>query len=237
LSAGRRPIRSYQRICRPERRIYQLEGHPLPVPGGVPLRWVAWAAGSLAAVALISSGSAAVLVLCACLAALPGAALGGRAAALAGAVAALGSAWAIGFALGLLDWPLRFVVVPFALATFATQATPDGRGADRFALSWLALRSAPARRSLGRAVPRAGSPRLVVARLWIAPDEGSPRLRAARVAGAGTVSFASPVLVCRRGRQGGRRRARGAGGRRQRRGERPATRLAVGAGESLEVRG
>ena len=35
----REPIRSYQRIFRPERRIYHLEGRALPVPGGVPLRW------------------------------------------------------------------------------------------------------------------------------------------------------------------------------------------------------
>jgi len=237
LSASREPIRSYQRIFRPERRIYQLEGHPLPVPGGVPLRWLAWAAGSLAAVILISSGSRTVMVLCACLAAVAGAALGSRAAAVAAAAAALLGAWLIGLVLGLLDWPLRLLVVPFALATFATQATPDGRGADRFALSWLALRLAPARRSLGRALPRAGLPKLFAAHLWVAPDESSPRLRAARITGAGTVSFAAPVLVRRAGRQGERLRARPAGGKIPRRGERPAGRLAIGTGESLEVRG
>ena len=39
------PIRSYQRIFRPERRLYSIEGRVLPVPGGVPLRWLAYAAG------------------------------------------------------------------------------------------------------------------------------------------------------------------------------------------------
>lgn len=236
MSEGHRPIRSYQRIFRPERRIYQLEGHPLPVPGGVPLRWLAWAAGSLAAVVLISSDPSAVVVFCACLAALPAAVLGGRTAAFVAAAAALAGTWLVGLGLGLLDWPLRLVVVPFALATFATQATPDGRRADRFALSWLALRLAPARRSLGRTLPRAGMPKQARACLWVAPDVGSPRLRAARIAGAGTVSFAALVLVRRAGRQGERLRARPAGGLRARRGERPATRLAIGAGEALEVR-
>jgi hypothetical protein len=36
-------IRSYQRIFKPERRICQVEGRSLPVPGGIPLRWLAWA--------------------------------------------------------------------------------------------------------------------------------------------------------------------------------------------------
>jgi hypothetical protein len=39
VNEGREPIRSYQRIFRPERRIYQIEGRALPVSGGVPLRW------------------------------------------------------------------------------------------------------------------------------------------------------------------------------------------------------
>lgn len=237
MTEGPHLVRSYQRIFRPERRIYQLEGHQLPVPGGVPLRWLAYAAGALAAVLLIGSGSPAVLLSCACLGALPGAALGGRPAALAGAGAALGAAWFAGALLGLLDWPLRLVVLPFAVATLATQATPDGRKADRFALSWLALRLAPARRSLGRVLPRPGTTRMAAARLWVGGDESAPRLRAARIRGAGTLAFTETVLVRRAGRQGERLRVRPAAGRRPRRGERPATRIAVGAGEVVEVRG
>jgi len=49
MSHGYEPIRSYQRIFRPERRIYQVEGHVLPVPGGVPLRWLAYAGTALVA--------------------------------------------------------------------------------------------------------------------------------------------------------------------------------------------
>ncbi|HWC47574.1 MAG TPA: TcpE family conjugal transfer membrane protein [Solirubrobacterales bacterium] len=236
MSQGRQAIRSYQRIFRPERRIYQLEGHRLPVPGGVPLRWLAWAAGTLVAIVAISSGSAVVLVLGACLAALAGATLGGSAVALAAAAAAIGGGWAIGFVLDLLDWPLRLVVLPVALATFATQATPDGRGADRFALSWLALRLSPARRSLGRGLPGADVPRLLDVSIWVAPDEGSARLRAARITGAGIVWFAAPVLVRRSGRHGERLRARPASSSRARRGERPGRSLAMGSGETVEVR-
>ena len=237
MSQGRAPVRSYQRIFRPERRIYQIEGRPLPVPGGVPLRWLAYAAGALGAVLLLGSGSPAVLALAAGGAGLAGAALGGRTAALAAGAAALAVTWLAELALGLLDWPLRLVVLPFAVATLATQATPDGRGAGRFALSWLALRLAPGRRSLGRALAPLGAARASGGALWVAPDEHAPRLRRARVRGAGTVRFAAGVLVRRAGRRGERLVVRAAGDGGARRGERAATRLALGAGETLEVRG
>jgi len=170
LSAGYQPIRSYQRIFRPERRIYQVEGHVLPVPGGVPLRWLAYAAAALVAVLALSSGSAAVPALAALAAGGAGLALGGREGAVLAAVLALAATWLAGHALGLLDWPLRLVVVPVAVATLATQASPDGRRADRFAISWLALRLAPRRRSLERALPAAGLPCPVRGKLWVARE-------------------------------------------------------------------
>ncbi len=168
MSAEREPIRSYQRIFRPERRIYQVEGHSLPVPGGIPLRWLAYAAAALCATLALGSGSAALEILIALAAAAAGGALGGRLSAIAAGTAALAGAVALGFALGLLDWPLRLIVTPAALATLATQATPDGRRADRFAASWLALRLAPRRRSLGRPAPRPGAALRVGADLWVA---------------------------------------------------------------------
>jgi len=235
MSDGAPTIRSYQRIFRPERRIYQLEGHRLPVPAGVPLRWLAYAAAALVSVLLLSSGSAAVLVLLGGLAAAIAATLGDRAAAACAALLAVAAAWVAGLVLGLLDWPLRLVVLPFALATLATQATPDGRAADRFALSWLALRLAPARRSLGRGLPSLGSSPRACARLWVAPDETAPALRAGRIEGSGTVTFAAPVSV-RRSRGGGRRlRVRPAAGNGARPGARSATRLAIGTGEAAEI--
>ena len=235
MSEGRKPIRSYQRIFRPERRIYQLEGRALPVPGGVPLRWLAYATAALVAVLAIGSGSSAVLVLAASAAALAGLLVGGGAGAALAGVTALGAVWLAGVALGLLDWPLRLVVLPVAVATLATQATPDGRNADRFAASWLALRLAPRRRSLGRAMPPAGAAQLRDAALWVAPDEYAPGLRRARIRGMGTICFAGEVRVRRAGLRQRRLVVRAASAR-SRRGELTASRLAVSAGEDLEVR-
>ncbi len=170
MSTGYEPIRSYQRIFRPERRIYQVEGHALPVPGGVPLRWLAYAGAALVIVLALSSGSATVPILVALAASAAGLALGGREEAALAGIVAFAASWLAGFALGLLDWPLRLIVVPVAVATLATQATPDGRRADRFAAAWLALRLAPRRRSLGRALPAAGVPHPVRGQLWVARE-------------------------------------------------------------------
>jgi hypothetical protein len=177
VSTSSEPIRSYQRIFRPERRIYQVEGHRLPVPGGVPLRWLAYAAAALVAILALSSGSTTVDGLLALAAAFAGGLLGGREAAVVAGLGAFAGAWVLGFALGLLDWPLRLIVLPAGVATLATQATPDGRRADRFALSWLALRMAPRRRSLGRALPPAGVAIRSGGELWVArlrDREGRP---------------------------------------------------------------
>jgi hypothetical protein len=89
----------------------------------------------------------------------------------AGALA-FGAVWLAGAVLGLLDWPLRLVVMPVAVATLATQASPDARRADRFALSWLALRLAPSRRSLGRALPPTGTTRRASVEVWVAREAG-----------------------------------------------------------------
>jgi hypothetical protein len=168
VSPEREPIRSYQRIFRPERRIFQVEGHRLPVPGGVPLRWLAYAALALVGVLMLSAGSTTLDGLLALAAALAGGLLGGRDAALLAGLGAFAAAWVFGFALGLLDWPLRLIVLPAGVATLAGQATPDGRRADRFAASWIALRLAPRRRSLGRALPPAGVPIRSGGELWVA---------------------------------------------------------------------
>jgi hypothetical protein len=232
---GREPIRSYQRIFRPERRIYQLEGRALPVPGGVPLRWLAYATAALLSVLAIGSGSSVVLVLAGSGAALAGLFVGGRAGAALAALTALGAVRLAGVALGLLDWPLRLIVLPVALATLATQATPDGRNADRFAVSWLALRLAPRRRSLGRAIPPAGAAQLRDAALWVAPDEHAPTLRRGRIRGTGTICFAGGMRARRAGLRQHRLVIRPAGAR-NRRGELTASRLALGAGEVVELR-
>jgi len=233
VSPGYETIRSYQRIFRPERRIYQLEGHALPLPGGVPLRWLAYASAALAAVLALGSGSVVVLAFVAITASVAGLVVGGRRGALAAGIASLGAAWLAGFFLGLLDWPLRLIVVPVAVATLATQVTPDGRRADRFAASWLALRLAPGRRSLDRALPALGVAQLNEGELWVSPDEHSPDLRRARVRGPATVSFRAPIALRRAALRRGRVVAGSAG---QRGDESAGARLALSEGELLEVR-
>lgn len=233
MSESFEPVRSYQRIFRPERRIYQIEGHPLPVPGGVPLRWLAYAIAALLAVVAAESGSAAVVLFAAALAAIGGFGLGGREGAAAAALLAAAAIWLAGLLLGLLDWPLRLVVIPAAVATLGTQATPDGRRAERFALSWLALRLTPPRRSLGRTVPAAGRGHSTGDALWIEADERLPELRRCRVRGPALVFFSAPLAVRRVRRrlllaQPPRRRS---GGEKAR-----AQRVVLGEGEALEVR-
>lgn len=236
MSDGPEPIRSYQRIFRPERRIYQLEGRALPVPGGVPLRWLAYATAVLLAVVAVGSGSRSLAVALALAAGAAGAFVGGRAGALTAGAAAFSSFWIAGFLLALLDWPLRLVVVPVAVATLATQATPDGRHADRFACSWLALRLAPRRSSLGRGLPPRRVPQLRSNSLWVAPDEHGPRLRRGRLRGPAVAAFVSEVRVRRGVLRHGRLTARPARRGRPRRGGLATARLALGRGEVLEVR-
>ena len=233
MSDGYEPIRSYQRIFRPERRIYSIEGRPLPVPGGVPLRWLAYAVAALLAVVAVGSGSAAVALALAAIAGAAGASAGGRLGGTIAALGALAATWIGGLVIGLLDWPLRLVVIPAAVATLATQATPDGRRADRFALSWLGARLAPLRRSLDRPLPARDRAHLLGGELWVAPDERSPRLRRGRVRGPAIVFFSRPLAL-----RGGRRRRQvaQAPGRRPRRGDVTARRLALGEREVLEVR-
>lgn len=236
MSDGYEPIRSYQRIFRPERRIYSIEGRPLPVPGGVPLRWLAYAVAALIAVLAIGSGSLGVALAISGFAGLAGASAGGRVGGAVAAAGALAATWIGGLVLGLLEWPLRVIVIPAAVATLATQATPDGRRADRFALSWLETHLAPLRRSLGRALPAVNRPHLLEGEVWVAPDERSPRRRRGRVRGPAIVFFSAPVLVRSAGRWRRRWRIAQGPGRRPRRGEARARRLTLGEREVLEVR-
>jgi hypothetical protein len=197
VNEGHGSVRSYQRIFSPERRIHQIEGRPLPVPGGVPLRWLGWAMAALVSVLALGSGSLLIPVVAAAAAGAGGLILRDRTAGLLAAAAATTGTFALGAALGAIDWPIRLVVIPVAVATLATQATPDGRRPERFALSWLALRLASPRRSLGRALPTADSPQVLVGVLWVAPDPHGSRLRRARIAGPAVVHLAEPLAIRR----------------------------------------
>jgi hypothetical protein len=160
--AERLIVRSYRRVFRIDRRIYRVDRWALPVPGGVPLRGLAY---FMAALAL-------VLV--------------------AGALPAIGSL------VGELSPPLRYAVLPLAVAVLGTQAAPDGRLAHRFAWSWLARRLRSRRRSAGRTVPLEREALAwdgTLATVW---DEHAPQLHRGRVHGPARVTFTVPVAVVQR---------------------------------------
>ena len=74
-----------------------------------------------------------------------------------GLMVLLGRLPGAGEAVGVLSAPLRYVIVPLAIAVLACQAAPDGRVAHRFAADWLRLRLRGRRRSAGRRVPADGA--------------------------------------------------------------------------------
>lgn len=110
---------------------------------------------------------------------------------------------------GLLNPPLRYVVLPLAVAVLGTQIAPDGRKAHRFAADWLALRARRRRRSAGRAIALEDEPHEWQATLAVGPDGQGAQLTPGRVVGPATVHFATDVEVTqpRRGRGAVRVRA------------------------------
>lgn len=194
----RYPVRSYARLFRPDRRLYAIEGHRLPIPGGVPLRWLGWAAvGLLAALALSSRALVLSLLLAGVVALIATSCGSDRTTTIAAAFATAGGAQVTGYMLMTLGWPIRLLVLPAALATIATQATPDGRPAARYARSWVLLQLRPVRRTLGR--PAGVDADALTARLPVAPDHHG-QLRRARIVGPARVSFTVPVALRQRRR-------------------------------------
>jgi hypothetical protein len=226
-------IRSYQRIFTPDRRLYSIEGHPLPVPGGVPLRWLGYASTAFVLVLVLGAHSTTIAVLGAGIGGLVGLGAGGRSAGIVAAAAGFLSVELGGWMISALDWPLRLIVIPGAVATLGTQATPDGRRAHRFAFSWLLLRLAPGRQSLGRGLAHhADAAESVGLSLWVGRDEHSPTLPPGVIHGPAEITFTEPVEARKRGR----RRVRvSCLGWRARRGAVVRT-LSVAEGERVEVR-
>jgi len=143
----------------------------------------------------------------------------------------LGRVPLVGAAVGALSPPLRFVIVPLAVAMLLSRAAPDGRGAHRYVAAWLGLRLRSRRRSLGRVVALEGEPVAWQAELPLRGDGSEPDLRRARISGPARLRFAEPIAV----RPGRRRRAvaRPASAEEGR----PATTLVrLAEGETLEVR-
>jgi len=233
MSDSPAPIRSYQRLFKPDRRIYQIDGRRLPVPGGVPLEWLAWAFGALVGILALSQRSLLLALTIGTVGALLGAGSRGLIGALLAGGAGFLGALAAGVLLGWLDWPLRLLIAPAMLATFAGQLSPDGRAAHRYLASWVGMRLRAARRSLDRPLPADGETQVWAPRVWVAPDHHSPVLQHGRVQGPARLVFGRPVVVIgRRGRQV----VRPAAGHRMRPGERRVEVIELAPEQVVEVR-
>ena len=189
-------VRSYQRVFRPDRRIYAIDGRTIPVPGGIPLRWLA-TFGVLFVVVLVLAALSPAAIIAACVLAGWSVRRLGRPRLVTPVVAATAAGLvALGLLVGALDWPLRLIVVPAVAATALTQLAADGRSPQRFAWSWLTVRLA-GRRRLGQPLSVRRERGAVACELRVAGDAHQPVLRPAVLSGPGRVRFAAPVTVRR----------------------------------------
>jgi hypothetical protein len=233
VSDSAHPIRSYQRIFTPDRRIYQIDGRRLPVPGGVPLDWLAWAFASLVVLLVLSQRSILLAVVLGAILGVLGASSHGWTGAIVAAAAGLLGTLIVGELLSWLDWPLRLIIAPGMLATLAGQASPDGRPAHRYLTSWVALRLRASRRCVDGMIPGTGEVNLWAPQVWIAPDQHSPVLHHGRVRGPARLVFARPVIAVP-GR--GRLVVRKSEGHKVRPGERLAEVIELAEGQVVEIR-
>jgi hypothetical protein len=227
------PIRSYQRIFRPDRRVYAIDGRRLPVPGGVPLVWLCWAFCCLICVLVLSQRSILIAGVVAVLVGVLAWSSHGPRGAVIGGLAGLVASLLVGVALDWLAWPLRLLVVPGLIATLAGQSSPDGRPMHRYLASLAGLRLRAARRSLDGAIGADEQQRVWAPQVWVAPDQHSPVLAHGRVTGPARLVFAYRVVVIP-GR--GRLIVRAAEGHRMRTGERLCDVVEIEAGQVVEVR-
>lgn len=233
MSDSPAPIRSYQRIFVPDRRIYQIDGRRLPVPGGVPLNWLVWMFGALVAILALSSRSLLLTLVLATVGGLFGCESRGWRGGLLGAGGAACALQVSGFLLGSIDWPLRLVILPSLVATAAGQLTPDGRSAHRYLLSRAMVKLRAKRRSLERPVMVDGQVSIWAPQVWVAPDQHSPVLYHGRVHGPARIVFGRQVVLCPRR---GRYVVRPASGHRMRKHEVCAEILELGDGQVVEIR-
>src|SRR5436190_9297654 len=122
--------------------------------------------------------------------------------------------------------PIRFVVIPLAVAVLGSQAAPDGRAAHRFAVDWLRLRWRARRRSAGRVMVLEDEPIAWHGDLPVRWDAAGAELHRGRVRGPARVTFNVPVEL--RGRD--RRIIARPGG------QAPSGAVVLAAGTELEVR-
>lgn len=233
MSDSPSPIRSYQRIFKPERRLYQIDGRRLPIPGGVPLEWLGWTFAALVAVLVLSQRSLVLAIVLAGIGSLVGASSHGWVGATIGGTVGFVGTLFVGVLLVWLDWPLRLLVLPALLATVAEHPSSDGRSTYRYLVSWLAVQFRAARRSLDRPLGHDGETQVWAPQVWVAPDHHSPVLQCGRVQGPARLVFGRRVVAIP---ARGRFVVRPADGHRLRRGERVAEVIELGEGQIVEVR-
>jgi hypothetical protein len=227
------PIRSYQRLFQPDRRIYQVDGRRLPVPGGVPLAWVGWAFAAAVFVLILSQRSIVLALFAGALGGWAGATVKGWRAAAVFAVAGLLGMLLVGVVLGWLAWPLRLIVLPALSATLACHPASDGRPAHRYLISRVAVKLRPPRHSLGRSLEVESGVRLWAPQVWIAADHHGAVLNHGRVHGPARLTFSRRIVAIP---VRGRLVVRPAEGHRLRPGQRLGSVIELSAGQVVEVR-
>lgn len=199
MTERRAIVRSYQRLFRPDRRIYSIDGRTIPVPGGVPLRWLGHAVAVTLA-GLVLAGLHPVVILAGGLGSCWWAArVGSQRDAVALGLLVAAAMTTTGLVIGAVDWPMRVVILPAVAATGLTQPSGDGRSALRFLVSCVRTRIA-GRRWLGLPMRETGTSRRLTFTVVVKPDHHRPVLGRARVTGPCRITLAEPVLICRRRR-------------------------------------
>lgn len=103
----------------------------------------------------------------------------------------------IGDLLGAIPLPLRYVVLPIAIAILTTQVSPDGLTAPRWTWRVAAYLVSPRRRVAGRPAPMRGGRE--PGPVPIGVDHRSAELRPCRISGPAKVRFNRPMALQRRG--------------------------------------
>lgn len=103
----------------------------------------------------------------------------------------------VGDLIGALSPPMRYVLLPGAVAAVGSQVAPDGRSAHRYALSWVAFTLRARRRSAGRAVPLEGEAVPSGGVLALCADETATELRRGRVRGPARVELPESMALRR----------------------------------------
>lgn len=154
---GHIPIRSFRVVFKLERRVHKIDNWRIPLPFGIPLRGVGYAAALLFGVLVVDG--------------VPG----------------------FGALLRMLPPPVRYAMLPIAMAYIFTIWEFDGRPAHATAIAFLRMRVLPRRLVAFRAAPRREA--VVLGAVTIAPDERAARLRPARITGPADVVLRYPVAV------------------------------------------